>query len=273
MNSKTTLAKIAQNIRYNVIKVLNPGSSHHIGCSLDIIELLTYLYFHELKIDPKNPRSDKRDMFILSKGHAGIALFSTLAHRGFFGKKILEGYDLDGGTLPEHVTTIVPGVELSTGSLGHGLPVAAGIALDFQATKSKRRAVVLLSDGELDEGSNWEAIMFSGHHKLANLIVIVDLNGFQGYGQTKEIINLEPLDAKLKLFGWKTHAIDGHDFGQMAKVFKSISEDKSGKPTMIFAKTIKGKGIPHFEGKFESHYNSIDQATKDKILGEMEECE
>ncbi len=267
---KDDLAKIASDIRYSVIKVLNPGVSHHIGCSLGIIELLTYLYFQELKIDPKNPKSDERDMFILSKGHAGIALFATLAHRGFFDKEILNGYDQDGGTVPEHVTTVVPGVELSTGSLGHGLPVSAGLAFDFKQTKSPRRAVVLMSDGELDEGSNWEAIMFSGHHKLSQLIAIVDKNGFQGYGETGKIIDLGSIAEKVKMFGWEAYEIDGHDFDQMEQVFKQIKESRSGKPSMIIAKTIKGKGIPHFEGKFESHYNSIDQATKDIILAGME---
>jgi len=267
---KDKLEGIAQDIRHNVIKVLNPGVSHHIGCSLGVIELLTYLYFQELKIDPKHPRSGERDMFILSKGHAGVALFSTLAHRGFFGQEILDGYDQDGGTVPEHVTTVVPGVELSTGSLGHGLPVGAGLALDFKAVKSKRRAVVLMSDGELDEGSNWEAIMFSGHHKLANLVAIVDKNGFQGYGETGKIIDLGSIAEKVKMFGWDGYEIDGHDFDQMEQIFKQIKENGSGKPSMIIAKTIKGKGIPHFEGKFESHYNSIDQVTKDTILAAME---
>ena len=266
---KDKLESIAKNIRYSMIKALNPGVSHHIGCSLDIIEILTYLYFHELNIDPKNPKSDKRDMFILSKGHAGIALFSTLSHRGFFGQELLDGYDQDGGTVPEHATTVVPGVELSTGSLGHGLPVATGLALDFQGTKSSRRSVVLMSDGELDEGSNWEAIMFAGHHKLSKLIAIVDQNGFQGYGETKKIIDLSLLADKVKLFGWEVYEIDGHDFEQLKLIFTQIKQSESGKPSMIIAKTIKGKGIPHFEGKFESHYNSIDQVTKDKILSGM----
>lgn len=266
---KDKLEGIAKEIRHSVIKVLNPSISHHIGCSLGIIELLTYLYFHELKIDPQKPKDPERDMFILSKGHAGIALFATLAQRGFFGHEILGGYDRDGGTVPEHATTVVSGVELSTGSLGHGLPVATGLAFDFQAIKSKRRAIVLMSDGELDEGSNWEAIMFSGHHRLANLVAIVDKNGFQGYGATTDIMDLGSIADKVKMFGWEAYEIDGHDFEQMESAFAQIKQNKSGKPSMIIAKTIKGKGIPHFEGKFESHYNSIDQATKDTILAGM----
>lgn len=268
---KDKLEGIANEIRHSVIRVLNPGVSHHIGCSLGIIELLTYLYFHELIINPQKPKNSERDMFILSKGHAGIALFATLARRGFFGQEILGGYDRDGGTVPEHATTVVPGVELSTGSLGHGLPVAAGLAFDFKAIKSKRRAVVLISDGELDEGSNWEAIMFSGHHKLANLVAIVDKNGFQGYGATVDIIDMGKIADKIRMFGWEAYEIEGHDFDQMKSVFAQIKQNKSGKPSMIIAKTVKGKGIPHFEGKFESHYHSIDQATKDTILAGMEQ--
>lgn len=267
---KDQLADTARDIRHSIIKVLNPSVSHHIGCSLGVVEILSYLYFAELKLDPKNPKDEKRDMFILSKGHAGIALFATLAHRGFFEHEVLEGYDRDGGTLPEHATTVVPGVELSTGSLGHGLPVGVGLAFDFRATKSRRRAIVLMSDGELDEGSNWEAIMFGGHHKLANLIAIVDKNGFQGYGSTEKIVDLGSIADKVKMFGWEVYEIDGHNFDQMKSVFAQIKQDKSDKPSMIIAKTIKGKGIPHFEGKFESHYHSIDQATKDKILAKME---
>lgn len=268
---KDKLEGIAKEIRHRVIEVLNPGVSHHIGCSLGIIELLTYLYFHELNIDPQNPKDPKRDMFILSKGHAGIALFATLAHRGFFGHEILEGYDRDGGTVPEHATTVVSGVELSTGSLGHGLPVGVGLAFDFKAIKSKRRSVVLMSDGELDEGSNWEAIMFSGHHKLGNLMAVVDQNGFQGYGATEDIMDMGSIADKVKMFGWEAYEIDGHNFNQMKSVFAQIKQGKSGKPSMIIAKTIKGKGIPHFEGKFESHYNSIDQASRDTILVGMEQ--
>lgn len=264
------LSKTAREIRLSIIKSLNPSVSHHIGCSLGIVEILTYLYFVELRIDPKEPKSPKRDMFILSKGHAGIALFSTLAHRGFFGLEVLEGYDQDGGTVPEHATTVVPGVELSTGSLGHGLPVGTGLALDFKNLADGRRAIVLMSDGELDEGSNWEAIMFAGHHKLKNLIAIIDANGFQGYGVTEKIINIAPITEKVSMFGWETYEIEGHDFSQMSQVFEQIKAKQTNKPSMIIAKTLKGKGIPHFEGKFESHYNSIDLATKEKLIAEME---
>lgn len=264
------LEKKAWRVRKAIIGSLVPQVSHHIGCSLGIVELLVYLYFEELHIDPKKPQSTARDMFILSKGHAGISLFATLAERGFFPRAVLTGYDVEGGTLPEHVSMVVPGVELSTGSLGHGLPVACGMAYDFAVTKSSRRSVVILSDGEMDEGSNWEAIMFAGHHKLKNLIAIVDNNGFQGYGSTSEVLNISPLSEKVSAFGWDAYELDGHDFGAMRKIFGKIKASKSGKPSMLIAKTIKGKGIPVFEGKFESHYNSIDGELIKNILADMD---
>lgn len=270
MTSTSDLINIAREIRKSIIKSLVPKESHHIGCSLGIVELLTYLYFKELVIDPNDPNRLDRDRFILSKGHAGIALFATLAQRGFFPKEILDEYDTDGGKLPEHVSKVVPGVELSTGSLGHGLPVAAGLAFAAKQEDKQRRSVVLISDGELDEGSNWEAIMFAGYHQLRKLIVIVDKNGFQGYGTTEKVLDLSPLPEKIRAFGWEVEQIDGHDFEQMNNVFENIKSRNDNKPTMIIANTIKGKGIPHFEGKFESHYHSIDEDTKMLILSQME---
>lgn len=264
--TNSDLQNTARNIRRLLIETLVPKESHHIGCSLDIVEILTYLYFKELNINPKNPKDPKRDIFILSKGHAGVALYATLAERGFFSKKTLKKFDVNGGLLPEHATSVVPGIELSTGSLGHGLPVGAGFATSFLSDTLKNRVVVLMSDGELDEGSNWEAFMFAGQHKLDNLIAIIDSNNFQGYGATKDIINLAPITDKLKLFNWNTYIIDGHNYSQLSSVFKKIKTSKNKKPHFIVAKTIKAKGIPELEGKFESHYVSIDEEMKKKFL-------
>lgn len=246
--------------------MLVPKESHHIGCSFDIVEILTYLYFQEMKIDPKKPNDPNRDIFILSKGHAAAGVYATLSERGYFKKEILGEYDTDGGILPEHITRVVPGVELSTGSLGHGLPVGVGFALSYKNDNKKNRTFVLVSDGELNEGSNWEAIMFAGHHKLDNLTVIFDKNDYQGYGKTADIIDLSPIENKLKEFGWNTYEINGHDFKDLKNVFTKIKKSKNKKPHFIIAKTIKGKGIPEFEGKFESHYHSITQEMKDELL-------
>ena len=263
------LTNTASKIRKGIIEMLVPKESHHIGCSMSMVEILTYLYFDEMNINPKKPTDSNRDIFILSKGHAGASLYTTLSLRGFFDKKILKQFDINGGILPEHATSVVPGVELSTGSLGHGLPVGLGFALSFLTDNKKNKVYIGMSDGELNEGSNWEAIMFAGHHKINNLIAIVDKNNFQGYGPTKEVINLSPIQDKLKTFGWNTYEINGHNFSDLKKVFDKVKQSKNKKPHFIIANTVKGKGIPEFEGKFESHYHSITQEMKEKLLNNM----
>jgi len=263
------LELFSQKARRLIIKSLAVQESHHIGCSLSIVDILTYLYFEQIQVFPENPKNPNRDIFILSKGHAALALYVTLHQKGFFSLDFLMTYDENGGYLPEHASTTVSGVELSTGSLGHGLPVGLGFAMAFKKDNKNNKVYVLMSDGEFDEGSNWEAIMYAGQHHLDNLIVIVDLNGFQGYASTNKVIDLSPLDKKVTMFGWETYLIDGHNFTDMKRVFVEINQSKSSKPKIIFAKTIKGKGIPYFEGKFESHYQSIDKETKEEILKEL----
>ncbi len=250
-------------IRRKMVNMLVPKATHHIGCSFDIVEILTVLYFHTMKVFPKNPKSLDRDIFILSKGHAGLTLYATLAERGYFGDDLLYSYDKDGGILPEHASKVAPGIELSTGSLGHGLPVGLGFAMHFKAQKKDNMVYVLLSDGELDEGSNWEAFLFAGFHKMNNVVIIIDYNKFQGYGKTEEVINLEPLKDKFEAFHWNYVEVDGHDFKGLTMCFDEAK--KSKKPTCIVAHTIKGKGITFFEGKFESHYQSLDENVIDDL--------
>lgn len=259
----------ADSIRRSIIEMSVPHESHHIGCSLDIVEILTFLYFSEMRVYPSNPKDPSRDFFILSKGHGAAALYSTLHHKGFFDREMLMTYDRDGGTLPEHASCEVPGVEFSTGSLGHGLPVAVGIALSSLRDKKTNRVFCLLSDGELNEGSNWEAFMFAGHHELHNLVAIVDLNGFQGYATTEKVLDLSPLPRKLQEFRWDTHEVDGHDFEQLGQVFNKIKQEKVQKPHIIFAKTVKGKGVSSMEGKFEAHYKSISEEQKQQLLKDL----
>lgn len=263
------LEKTSNRIRRQIIQMLVPKESHHIGCALSIVDILTALYFDVLNVDPKNPTDTERDIFILSKGHAGAALYATLAEKGFFSKKILATYDRDGGRLPEHSSKVVPGIEMSTGSLGHGLPVGIGFALRFRAENKQNKVYVLLSDGELDEGSNWEAILFAGHHQLSSLSVIVDYNKLQGYGKTEEVLDLEPLRDKFAAFRWNTYETDGHDSSELVKVFNKIKKTDSNQPHAIIAHTIKGKGVPFFEGKFASHYHSITKETKQQILTDL----
>lgn len=266
---KQDLTQTAYNIRKNIIEMLVPKESHHIGCSLSIVEILTVLYFDILHIDPKNPNDKNRDIFILSKGHAAAALYATLAQRGFFSQEILSKYDTNGGILPEHITRVVTGVEVSTGSLGHGLPIGVGFALSNRQMNYKNFVYVLMSDGELNEGSNWEAIMFAGFHKLSNLVVIIDANGLQGYGSTKKVLDLGELKDKISPFGWNTYETDGHNLESLNSVFRLIKKKSNSKPHFIIAHTIKGKGIPHFEGKFESHYYSINEEMKKEILNKL----
>ena len=249
--------------------MLVPKESHHIGCSLSIVEILTVLYFQILHVNPKKPQDPDRDIFILSKGHAAAALYATLAARGFFPHRILNEYDTDGGLLPEHATKVVPGIEVSTGSLGHGLPLGIGFVLGSNTHKKKNSVYVLMSDGELNEGSNWEAIMFAGFHMLDNLVAVIDANGLQGYGPTKKVLDLGDIKDKIAPFGWNTYEVDGHNVQELATLFSRIKQKRNGKPHLVIARTIKGKGIPPFEGKFESHYYSISNEMKEDILRKM----
>ena len=260
------LKKIANEIRYAMLQALRPKESHHIGCSFSIVDIVTYLYFRQLKIDPKNPKNKERDIFILSKGHGALAVYAVLYKKGFFSKDTFMTYDQDGGMLPEHIHHEVPGVEVSTGSLGHGLPIGIGFATAFLNDQKKNKVYVLMSDGELNEGSNWEALMYAGFHKLANLIIVIDRNGLQGYSSTKKVLDLEPIEDKIKPFGWNVFKADGHDFASLDKIFKKIKTNKSNAPSLIIAKTVKGKGIPYFEGRFDSHYKSVSKEVKQEIL-------
>jgi len=269
MSNDKNLTETAKEIRKYIIEVLRPKESHHIGCSFSIVDILTLLYCRVLKTFPETPKNSRRDIFILSKGHAALAVYAILCKKGFFKKGTLMTYEQDGSWLPEHMSTKVPGVELSTGSLGHGLPVGIGFATSFINDKKKNKVVVLMSDGELNEGSNWEAIMYAGHHQLNNLTVIIDLNGFQGYAPTKKVIDLLPIKEKIIPFNWNVYEVNGHDFKAMEKVFNQIKNSRNNKPNFIIAKTVKGKGVPYFEGKFESHYKSVDEKTKTEILKDL----
>lgn len=246
--------QISKDIRKKVLKMTYESQTAHIGSSLSEVDILAVLYFKILSVDPKNPLFDERDRFILSKGHAAAALYATLAQRGFFSEEILDTYCQDGGKLPGHSTKgCVPGVEASTGSLGHGLPMGNGMALAAKNDGKKYRIFVLMSDGECEEGSVWEAAMFASHHKLDNLIGIIDYNKLQAFGRTNEVLNLEPLKKKWEDFGWQVKEIDGHNFAEIEKSLSQIPF-KEGKPSLVIAHTVKGKGISFMENKLESHY-------------------
>lgn len=219
-------------------------------------ELLAALYGGVLRIDPANPAWADRDRFILSKGHACAAYYAALAERGFFPKAWLETFYRDGGRLAGHAThTGVPGIEFSTGSLGHGLSVATGMALAGKRDVAPWRVFVLLSDGECDEGSTWEPALFAPQHRLDNLVAIVDYNKIQSLGRTKDVINLDPFADKWKAFGWAVREIDGHDAEQVLATLASVPFE-AGRPSCIIAHTVKGKGVSFMEDELLWHYRN-----------------
>lgn len=267
--SLNKLEKLALKARIALVESLVPAVSRHIGCSLSIMEILIYLYFREMKINSKNPHDKNRDIFILSKGHAALALYTVLYLKGLMEKKKFFSYDRNGSSLGEHTSSGTPYIEAGTGSLGHGLPIALGFALSYLTDNKKNKIYCLMSDGELNEGSNWEAIMFAGHKKLSNLTAIIDLNGYQGYSTTKTALNLSLLAPKFKDFGWDTYEADGHNFTALEKVFHSLKKNKSHKPKVVLAKTTKSKGVDFFEGKLASHYKSMSTEVKNDILATL----
>lgn len=262
--------KLAKHIRKYVVKMHAISNTSHIGSSLSCVDILVALYFGILKIDVENPCDKTQDKFILSKGHAASALYATLAHRGFFDKGILEKYCCDGSFLPGHTTKdCVPRIEVSTGSLGHGLSIGIGIALAARYDKLKYRVFVLLSDGECNEGSVWEAALFAAHHKLDNLIAIVDYNKIQAFGRTEEVLNLEPFTDKWKSFGWEVREANGHSFKEIFGIFKKLPFKKD-KPSIVIAHTIKGKGVSFMENKLLWHYKSPNREELESALKELE---
>lgn len=261
---------IAREIRAAVVEMSHQAKAPHLASSLSCIDILTVLYWQILSIDPKNPEDPNRDRFILSKGHAAQALYATLAYRGFFPKEDLKTYVKNGSYFSEHPPAIgIAGVEAATGSLGHGLPVGLGMALSARVLKASYRVFVLVSDGECNEGSVWEAAMFGAAKKLDNVTVIVDYNKWQATGRSNEILAIHPLDKKWEACGWATYEINGHDHQALTQILSFLPKVK-GKPTAIIANTIKGKGISFMEDDNNWHYKipSVEElAAAKKELG------
>lgn len=265
-----TTTELAKKIRIHSVKMTSAGKSSHVGSVLSIADILAVLYNDILKVDPKNPSWADRDRFILSKGHAGAGVYSALAEKGFFSAEMLKTHYQNGSLLSGHVSHKgIPGVELSTGSLGHGLPVGTGIALAAKMDNKDYRSFVLLSDGECDEGSNWEAILFAAHHKLDNLVAIIDYNKIQSIGTVKETLNLEPFADKFISFGWEVKMVDGHNTDELKKALSSLPLKKD-KPSVIIANTIKGKGVSFMEHKVLWHYRSPQGNEFEMALKELE---
>ena len=252
-SKKLELARIANNIRVNIIEgVYNAGCGHP-GGSLSIADIMAYLYFEEMKIDPKDPKAPARDRFVLSKGHTAPALYATLAERGFIPAEDIKTLRKTTSYLQGHPDMKgTPGVDMTTGSLGLGFSAACGMALSGKVTSAPYRVYAMLGDGESEEGQVWEAAMFAAHYKLDNLVAVLDWNGLQIDGPIVEVMNPTPHDEKLRAFGWHVISIDAHDFDAIEAAFAE-ARTVVGKPTVIIAKSVKGKGVSYMENKCEWH--------------------
>jgi len=259
----------AKEIRRRIIRMISASRSSHVGAALSAVDILVALYFSELKVNPKSPHDPERDRFILSKGHGCSALYASLALRGFFNESVLDTYCADDGVLPGHVTLrCVPGIEASTGSLGHGLPIGVGMALAARLDSRAYRTFVVMGDGECDEGSVWEAAMFAGQKGLDNLIAIIDYNKIQAFGRTSDVLDLEPFAKKWESFGWAAIEVDGHSISALCKALGSVPFEK-GKPSVVIAHTIKGKGVSFMENRLEWHYKSPKPEEEERALEEL----
>lgn len=247
------LKRIANDVRFGIIEGVYSAGCGHPGGSLSIADMLTYLYFEEMNVDPKDPKKKDRDRFVLSKGHTAPALYSVLANRGFFDVEELKTLRHIDSRLQGHPDMKgIPGVDMTTGSLGLGISAACGMALSAKVDGAPYRVYTVVGDGESEEGQVWEAAMFAAHYKLDNLVAIIDWNGLQIDGPVAEVMNPTPHDEKLRAFGWHVISINAHDFGEIEAALKQAREVK-GKPTAIIMKSIKGKGVSYMENKCEWH--------------------
>jgi transketolase len=267
----TRLENKAIDIRKKIIDLTVIAGGGHIGGALSMTDIVVALYYHAMKYDPKQRYWPDRDRFVLSKGHGAIGICPILADVGFYPEEQMSnfnGLDSPFGMHPD--MNKIPGIEMSTGSLGHGLSIALGIALAGKMEGAKWRVFCMTGDGELDEGMIWEAAMAAHHFKLSNLVAIVDRNGLSLDGPTEEVMALEPLEDKWKAFGWNCMTIDGHSMKELVVVLDSISPANSDKPTCIIAKTVKGKGVPFMENVTDWHYGGLDDAKAEEIKNGFE---
>ena len=251
----TELKKIAAKVRLGALEEIFSAQSGHPGGSLSIADVITYLYFEKMNVDPKDPKKADRDRFVLSKGHTCPALYAALALRGYFDTALLKTFRNKNSILQGHPDMKhIPGVDMSSGSLGQGISAACGIALSAKISGSKYRVYTALGDGEIEEGQVWEAAMFAAHYKLGNLTAFIDFNGLQIDGDITKVMNPTPIDEKFAAFGWNVIVIDGHDFEQ---IDKAVAEsEKSDRPTAIICRTVKGKGVSFMENNASWHGNA-----------------
>jgi transketolase len=269
LESIERLRKIAIDIRRQIIKMIYSAHGGHIGGSLSSVDILVALYFHAMNYDSANPSDLLRDRFILSKGHSVEGLYAVLARAGFFPEAQLSEYGSFGGMLYGHPTLKVPGVEIPSGSLGHGLSVGVGMALAAKRDSAVNRVFVLMGDGEQAEGSVWEAAMAAGHYKLDNLVAVIDANRLQISGPVKQVMDSSPLGAKYESFGWSVREVDGHDLGELTEAFDKVPWTKD-KPSLVLAHTIKGRGSSFMENDASWHHKTPSQDEYRLALAELE---
>ncbi len=268
-NKKKFLEQTAAKVRLGVLECVYSANSGHPGGSLSIADALTYLYFEKMNVDPQNPKDPDRDRFVLSKGHTSPALYSVLANRGFFSTDLLKTFRTEDAILQGHPDMKnVPGVDMSTGSLGLGISAACGMALSAKTSGKSWRVYTALGDGECEEGQVWEAAMFASHYKLDNLIAFLDFNGLQIDGPITEVINPTPFDKKFEAFGWNVVVADGHDFESIDKAVSSCMS-VSGKPSVIILNTIKGKGVSFMENSVEWHGTAPNKEQYEAAVAEI----
>lgn len=264
------LEKKAITVRQEIVKMTSNAGSGHLGGSLSCVDILVVLYFHHLKHNPQNPSWSERDRFVLSKGHAAPAFYATLALSGYFPKEELSTFRKINSRLQGHPDNRkTPGVEVSTGSLGQGLPVAVGMALGLKLAGKNNHVYALVGDGELNEGEIWEAAMFANHYKVVNVIALVDRNHGQNDGREEDVMSMEPLAAKWTAFGWNVFGIDGHNIKDLLDVLDKSMENRK-KPIVIIAETVKGKGISLVEGNNDYHAKCLPKELAAQAVAELE---
>ena len=273
--SYQSLEAIAREIRFRTIRNSHLSGTPHLGSCLSCTDILVWLYWNVLRVDPENPSVIERDRFVLSKGHAAPVLFQVLAESGFFSKELLETYGQDGSLFGEHPPTPshLPGVEAATGSLGHGLPMALGMAIAARIQGNSYDVYAVLSDGECNEGSVWEAALMAAAQRVSNLTIFIDYNKWQATGRNNEVLGLAPLEEKWRAFGWATVEIDGHSFQEMTQALKSLSQES--RPKAFICNTVKGKGIPFMEDDNNWHYRipTADEVVQcAQLLGIASDC-
>ncbi len=266
--SDDELRALARKLRSHSLRMISQAKTSHIGSCLSVADILAVLYGRILRVDPKRPAWPSRDRLIVSKGHAAAIVYAAVAEAGFMPVERLAEFARNGGQLYGHVTHGgVPGIEMSSGSLGHGLPVGTGMALTGKRAGEPWRVFVVMSDGELDEGSNWEAMLFACHHQLDNLTIIIDYNKIQSLDWVDKTLRLEPLADKFRAFGWSVREVDGHDVKELSSTLGTLPLE-GGKPNAIIAHTVKGKGVSWMEGKVLWHYK---QPTPDELVTALAE--